>query len=96
MFFLVGQQKLFFLALSMAQIKSSEATNKPKGILLIDDLSSELDEIHLEIILRQLNTMPVQIFISSTDESLVALVNKIENNYALFHVKHGQIIPKQI
>lgn len=90
-----GQQKLFFLALSMAQIKSSEDSNKPKGILLIDDLSSELDEIHLEIVLRQLNTMPVQIFISSTDESLVDLVNKIENNYALFHVKQGQIISKQ-
>ena len=89
-----GQQKLFFLALCMAQIKSSEDINKPKSILLIDDLSSELDELHLNIILRQLATMPVQIFISSTDELIITLLKKIEINYALFHVKQGELISK--
>jgi len=76
----------------MAQIKSSEYINKPKSILLIDDLSSELDELHLNIILRQLATMPVQIFISSTDELIITLLKKIEINYALFHVKQGELI----
>ncbi len=89
-----GQQKLFFLALCMAQIKSSEGVNKTKGILLIDDLSSELDDIHLKNILDQLTSLPVQIFISSTDSSVVEKLDKSEKKYAVFHVKQGQILSK--
>ncbi len=90
-----GQQKLFFLALCMAQIKSSESANKLKGILLIDDLSSELDESHMQIILRELSKMPVQIFISSTESTIQQQVKKTGEDHTLFHVKQGRILSEQ-
>jgi recombinational DNA repair ATPase RecF len=78
----------------MAQIKSSDSedANKPKGILLIDDLSSELDESHIAIILHELSKMPAQIFISSTDGTIQEHIKNSGAKYALFHVKQGQII----
>jgi len=88
-----GQQKLFFLALSMAQIKllaaKKEMTN---SILLIDDLSSELDWQHQITVIDTLRTLPVQAFISSTNEELSDLLS-LENEKK-FHVKHGVISEK--
>ena len=87
-----GQQKLFVLALSMAQaeITLNSAEHK-RSILLIDDLSSELDQQHQYIILTELAELPVQSFISSTDLTLAtALQNDISTK--VFHVKQGAII----
>jgi DNA replication and repair protein RecF len=88
-----GQQKLFFIALCMAQIKTMDRQeeNKLKSILLIDDISSELDASHQEIILNELVSLPVQTFITSTDSSLARIA---ESNpvFSAFHVKHGQLV----
>ena len=88
-----GQQKLFFIALCMAQIKTMDrqGENKLKSILLIDDISSELDASHQEIILNELVSLAVQTFITSTDSSLARIA---ESNpvFSAFHVKHGQLV----
>ena len=88
-----GQQKLFFIALCMAQIKTMDrqGENKLKSILLIDDISSELDASHQEIILNELVSLHVQTFITSTDSSLARIA---ESNpvFSAFHVKHGQLV----
>lgn len=88
-----GQQKLFFLALSMAQIKllaaQKEITN---SVLLIDDLSSELDWHHQNTVIETLRTLPVQAFISSTNDDLSQLLKA--DNEKKFHVKHGVISEK--
>ncbi len=88
-----GQQKLFFLALSMAQIKMlSEKIERIDTILLIDDLSSELDWQHQKTVIEALRNLPVQAFISSTNEQLDQLIN-LENEKR-FHVKHGLVSEK--
>ena len=88
-----GQQKLFFIALCMTQIKTmaQQDKSKLKSILLIDDISSELDASHQEIILSELESLSVQTFITSTDNSLgdTAMSN---SNFSVFHVKQGQLI----
>lgn len=85
-----GQQKLFFLALSMAQIKLLADTKQlTDSILLIDDLSSELDWQHQQTVISTLRTLPVQSFISTTNDALKSLLH--EENDMLFHVKHGEI-----
>jgi DNA replication and repair protein RecF len=85
-----GQQKLFFIALCIAQIKTTEQENT-KSILLIDDISSELDTKHQKIILETLSQLEVQAFITSTDESLSNLV-KNDVLHSVFHVKQGVIV----
>jgi len=87
-----GQQKLFFMALCMAQIKTtSQNADNAKSILLIDDISSELDRSHQEIILEKLDQLEVQTFITSTDTSLTNLV-KTSSAFSAFHVEQGCLI----
>lgn len=88
-----GQQKLFFLALSMAQIKLlAVQKNMTNSILLIDDLSSELDWHHQKTVIDTLRTLPVQAFISSTNDDLAGLLKP--ESEKKFHVKHGVILDK--
>ncbi|MFW5451698.1 MAG: DNA replication/repair protein RecF [Methylophagaceae bacterium] len=82
-----GQQKLFFLALCMAQAKITEHLNHESSILLLDDISSELDPEHQQYALDELSSLQVQSFISSTDLSLSHFSKKA----AVFHVKQGEI-----
>ncbi len=85
-----GQQKLFFLSLSMAQIMIlAEQKKRENTLLLIDDLSSELDWHHQKTVLNTLRELPVQSFISSTNTELEALISG--KNEKRFHVEHGVI-----
>jgi len=84
-----GQQKLFYIALSMAQGKLSINTSRDKTILLIDDLSSELDMSHQQGVVSELENLPVQCFITSTEMSLQHIVRPEKDK--VFHVKQGQI-----
>lgn len=87
-----GQQKLFVLALSMAQAEITlSSAQHTRSILLIDDISSELDQFHQQIILAELAKLPVQSFISSTDSTLANSL-KPDGSASVFHVKHGGII----
>ena len=85
-----GQQKLFFVALCIAQIKTTQQENT-KSILLIDDISSELDTEHQKIILETLSQLKVQTFITSTDKSLSDLI-KNEGLHSVFHVEQGALV----
>lgn len=85
-----GQQKLFYLALSLAQVELLMQRRQTQTLLLIDDLSSELDEQHQQMVLTLLAEMPVQCFISSTNLTLSKHLIEQEQ-HAVFHVKHGEI-----
>lgn len=88
-----GQQKIFYLALCMAQGSLSNNTRRDKTILLIDDLSSELDVSHQQTVLAELENLPVQSFITSADSSLKSMIQR-EKDLA-FHVKHGALDTKE-
>ncbi len=85
-----GQQKLFYLAISLAQIELLMQCRQTETLLLIDDLSSELDEQHQQIVLTLLAEMPVQSFISSTNMALSRHLLAKEQ-HAVFHVKQGNL-----
>jgi DNA replication and repair protein RecF len=86
-----GQQKLFVLALSMAQAEITlSSAQHTRSILLIDDISSELDHHHQQIILTELAKLPVQSFISSTDFTLLKNLESDEVA-TVFHVEQGRI-----
>jgi len=80
-----GQQKLFVLALCMAQAKITDQTRHEDSLLLLDDISSELDGQHQQLVLNELVLLPVQAFITSTDSTLY------RDNATVFHVKHGSV-----
>lgn len=87
-----GQQKLFFLALCFVQIKLNQRLGNTAGVLLIDDLNSELDQSHLALVLEQLTTLPVQSFISSTGSAIQDELGNNKVEHEVFHVKQGELV----
>jgi len=81
-----GQQKLFYLALCMAQAKITEQHKHDQTILLLDDLSSELDQANQQNVLAELSVLPVQAFITATN-----LSEELTQNHTVFHVEQGAI-----
>jgi len=84
-----GQQKLFAILLLVSQvIQVCKQTNKTP-ILIIDDITAELDQTRVQCLLDLLADLPIQIFISA--------INPIELNLSkwrdkkLFHVEQGKL-----
>lgn len=84
-----GQQKLFFLALCMSQAEVTQQANSASSILLLDDISSELDRNHQDVVLKELGLLPVQSFITTTELTFVAKNSDAQVN--MFHVKQGVV-----
>lgn len=87
-----GQQKLFLLALTLAQTKLIEKVNRIKPILLVDDIGAELDENSRSAMSKALSKVNCQTFITAIDvQALEPLIPKNNNEYKMFHVEHGKI-----
>jgi len=83
-----GEQKAMTAALIMAQAQMiCESGDKP--VLMLDDLSSELDEEHHARVLRAGLELGVQIWLTGT--KLTTSPKTISNDCAMFHVKHGVV-----
>ena len=86
-----GQQKLFLLALTFAQAKLIERVNRVKPILLIDDVGAELD-IHSRALLNNaIAAIECQVIVTAIDKTAVEQLVPQEENYKMFHVKHGKL-----
>ena len=83
-----GQTKLFAASLVSAQIEKL----KEKGItpiMLVDDLSAELDQKAAEKMLKLLLANKVQTFVTSIKQP--SKQKRQNDNIAVFHVEHGAI-----
>ena len=84
-----GQLKRLSIALVIAQIIILRKNSKKPILVLIDDISSELDFKSLEIVLKTLEILEIQVFITT--------IKPLENpfsegkEYKMFHVEHGMI-----
>lgn len=82
-----GQQKLIVVLLTLGQIKHFYNTAHTSGILLIDDLPSELDRDHQSRFVAAVKDLKQQTFITAIDPSSMDLSQWQES--LMFHVKHG-------
>lgn len=62
-------------------------------VVLLDDITAELDARAVEVLLSTLAQLPCQVFMSSLTENIIPLVNKYWSQPSVFHVKHGNILP---
>lgn len=85
-----GQQKSFVLALKMAEIEYLEEIFGESPILLLDDMSSELDVQRSRNFLNSLSKEDIQVFITTTERS-PALLDSAAQNYSVFHVQDGNL-----
>ena len=85
-----GQQKTLVALMRLAQAcHFTEATNNP-CVLLYDDLAAELDSEHRQLILKELSTMNVQLFLTAIESRQIDLSSWQETK--VFHVEHGVLM----
>jgi DNA replication and repair protein RecF len=84
-----GQQKALLVAFLLAQIRLQRSRHTPLGSLLLDDLSSELDESAQQRVLQALRELGIQTFVSQITGNLVDRSGW--SDIREFHVEHGVI-----
>ena len=66
-----GQQRAFALALRIAEVENLRAVQQEAPLLLLDDVSSELDPEKNGFLLDYVAALPAQAFLTSTDRRLI-------------------------
>lgn len=84
-----GQKKLITFAMYLSQASLLQKMGNNSGLLLVDDLPSELDADHQSVVIEILQELPMQVVISCIDQQQLEISEGIANK--LFHVKHGKI-----
>jgi len=86
-----GQQKLFLIALTFAQAKLIEQVKRLKPILLIDDVGAELDLKSRTMLQEAIKMLDCQVIITAIDKAAIGPLVPSNEEYKMFHVKHGVI-----
>lgn len=84
-----GQQKSFVLALKMAEMDNLENIFGEPPLLLLDDMSSELDACRNSNLMEFLTTRNIQVFITTTERSPALLA--VAPQCSVFHVEDGNL-----
>jgi DNA replication and repair protein RecF len=89
-----GQARAVVLAFKIGEIENLRRVQGRAPLLLLDDVSSELDPQRNEFLMRYLKELQAQVVLTTTDPHLVAVATSGENGAAsaLFHrVQNGRI-----
>ena len=84
-----GQKKLITFAVYLAQASLQQELGRYSGILLVDDLPSELDQEHISLVMAILRSISMQVVISCIDISRLPQEHRYSDK--TFHVKQGQV-----
>ena len=87
-----GQAKLVSILFALSQSRLLLNDRSTKSILLIDDISAELDEDNLLQCMELISSAQMQAFVTSSSPVFSAVVEKPFEESKTFHVKHGQLI----
>ena len=102
-----GEKKLLITALRLSQLpllleteKGMDSSNndfqsRATPVVLLDDITAELDERAIDILLSTLAQLPCQVFMTSLTDDIVPLVNKYWSKPNMFHVKQGEVLPSK-
>lgn len=102
-----GEKKLLITALRLSQLPlllNDISAQKPTDqalatidklqvtpVVLLDDVTAELDDTAIDILLATLAKLPCQVFMTSLTEEVLPLVNKYWSNPNMFHMKQGKL-----
>jgi DNA replication and repair protein RecF len=84
-----GQQKLAAAALLLGQLRCNAELGSSVAALLVDDPAAELDASNLERLLREIISLPAQLFLTALDPANPVLAG-LPDGYR-FHVEHGSV-----
>ncbi len=84
-----GQQRSFILAFKIAQVQDIHNCIGQSPVLLLDDMTSELDRSRRDYLYQFLRGWGGQVFITTTDRKLIDSRDFSEPNF--FHISNGRI-----
>ncbi|MGO2339371.1 MAG: DNA replication/repair protein RecF [Psychrobacter sp.] len=99
-----GEKKLLITALRLSQLPLLLNSTEDKGLIaqssqplitpvvLLDDITAELDNRAIEILLSTLSQLPCQVFMTSLTDDIVPFIERFWSHHNMFHVKHGRIL----
>lgn len=99
-----GEKKLLITALRLSQLPlllnaesdtglpSNDSKLKATPVVLLDDITAELDGRAIQILLSALARLPCQVFMTSLTDDIVPLVQQLWSEPKVFHVKQGDIL----
>lgn len=82
-----GQTKLLSFLLRLSQMHLFIEKQQKTPVLLLDDVSAELDGNNRKIVMNCLNKLKIQTFMTATSVNQIIL----DVPHKMFHVKHGEI-----
>lgn len=86
-----GEQKLVCWALILAQGQLLSEQKHERGLYLLDDLASELDESARTNVCGVLKDLQGQVFVTSVEEETIKRCWG-SNDFRMFHVEHGKVL----
>ncbi len=86
-----GQEKVLALALILAQIKHFTAEFSRDCVVLVDDLTSELDSEYLAWAMGELKALGQQVVLTSINHDIPL---EEWRSHRVFHVKHSGVTPR--
>ncbi len=86
-----GQQKLVVCGLKLAQGQLMAQQGRGTCTYLIDDLPSELDDMHSMLVCELLASMEAQVFITCIDHQDIRSIWPETGELAMFHVEQGTV-----
>lgn len=87
-----GQSRALALALRLAEIHVLEQRTQRVPILLLDDVSSELDRPRTERLFHLVSRLDAQLWITTTDPNIASLLPRPR----VFEVRDGGVTPAVI
>jgi DNA replication and repair protein RecF len=85
-----GQLKLLVICLKLAQVELIFREKGTFSCILLDDFAAELDKETRAKILKFLNELKCQVFITATEKYDFGDISSFEN-YKMFHVEQGEV-----
>lgn len=79
-----GQQRLGVVAFRLAQIGVLESMTGERPVLLLDDVFSELDEVHRDMLITEVTGFNCQLFLTATDADVLG-------HSGLAHLPAGEV-----
>ena len=84
-----GQHRTAILALKLAEMEIIKEETGENPILLLDDVTSELDELRINSIFK--NVENYQVFITCTDINLILKHENLTKNIKLYNINNGHV-----
>ena len=85
-----GQGRLLVMAFEVAQVAYVKKAGNVRPVLLVDDLSTELDFVSIQRLFSLIDALDLQTFVTSVLETVVTLIQPAATT-KVFHVKQGEI-----